>query len=119
MKQRYQRILCAMPYVFGVLVAVVTLLMLVELPPKQGGWPYWDKVQHMGVFLIMTKIGFYAYPSKKWWVAIHLAVFGALVEVLQGLLTVTRQASVYDWLADVAGILLMVVISEVFLRKDK
>ncbi len=117
MKQHYQRILCVMPYIFGLLVAIVTLLMLVELPPKQGGWPYWDKVQHMGVFLIMTIVGFFAYPSKKWWVVMHLAVFGAFMEVLQGWLTITRQASVYDWLADVVGILCVIVISAVFLRQ--
>jgi VanZ family protein len=35
-----------------------------------------------------------------------LTVFGALMEVLQGVLTTTRQPSVFDWVADVVGILL-------------
>lgn len=100
-----------MPLVFWALFAIVTMLMLVELAPKQGGWPYWDKVQHALVFAALASVGYLAFPQKKRWVSLGLVCYGALIEWLQSVLTMTRMASASDWLADVAGILLAIQIS--------
>lgn len=111
MKQLPQKILHMMPLVFWALFAIVTVLMLVELAPKQGGWPYWDKVQHALVFAALASVGYLAFPQKKRWVSLGLVCYGALIEWLQSVLTMTRMASASDWLADVAGILLAIQIS--------
>jgi len=111
MKQLSQQNLRIMPFVFLAIFTIITALMLIELPPKHGGWPYWDKVQHILVFGMLTLVGNLAFPQKKYWVYLALTGYGALIEWLQSVFTITRMASVYDWLADVIGILLAMLIS--------
>ena len=111
MKQLSQQKLRVMPFVFLATFTIITALMLIELAPKHGGWPYWDKVQHVLVFAALTAVGSLAFPQKKYWVYLALIVYGALIEWLQSVFTITRMASAYDWLADVIGILLAMLIS--------
>jgi VanZ family protein len=99
-----------MPYIFWSLISIVSALMLIELAPKEGGWPYWDKVQHAVVFLVLTIAGALAFPQRKLWVYLGLVFFGALIEVMQGIFTTTRYPSALDWLADIAGILIAIFI---------
>lgn len=96
----------SLPYLFAAFLALVTYLMLIELPPSNGGWPYWDKVQHMVVFVMLTTLALLAFPKWRWQAALGLTVYGALIEWMQGLWTITRMPSAGDWLADVAGIVL-------------
>jgi VanZ family protein len=102
-----------MPAIFWLLVAIVSVLMLIELKPSTSSIPYVDKLEHAFVFIALTITGSLAYAQHKQRVYIGLIALGALYEVLQGLLTITRQASIYDWVADVAGILLGIMISAV------
>ena len=95
-----------MPIVFWFFLVVVTVLMLIELQPKQGGIPYIDKLEHAFVFMVLGVSGGMAYAQKRVWVYLGLIALGALYEVLQAQFTITRQASVYDWLADIVGILI-------------
>lgn len=111
MKKLFQKTLRIAPLVFWILLAITTVLMLIELAPKQGGWRYWDKVQHALVFAALASAGYLAFPQKKLWVGLGLVCYGALIEWLQSVLTMTRMASVGDWLADTAGILLAIQIS--------
>lgn len=97
-------VVASLPYVFAACLALVTYLMLIELPPSEAGWPYWDKVQHMIVFVILTSLALLAFPKWRWQFAIGLAVYGALIEWAQAVWTITRMPSVGDWLADVVGI---------------
>ena len=106
-----------MPLIFWLLIAIVSVLMLIELQPTTGGIPYLDKFEHAVVFIALAITGLLAYPQKKWRILAGLVALGALYELLQGLFTATRQASVYDWLADIAGIILAVMISSLFYAK--
>jgi VanZ family protein len=108
MKQFLQQILRVMPYIFWAMLVTVTALMLIELAPKEEGWPYWDKVQHAVVFVILAVTGCLAFTKKRLWVCISLIAFGGIIEVLQGTFTTTRQASINDWLADILGILIAI-----------
>ncbi len=111
-----------MPIIFWLLIVIVTVLMLIELQPTQGGLPNIDKVEHALVFIALGVSGGLAYAQKRVWVYLGLIALGALYEVLQAQLTITRQASVYDWLADIAGILiaigLVVLISKLYKQKQ-
>lgn len=104
--------------VFWLMLGLVTWLMLIELPPKQGGWPYWDKVQHIVVFGVLTSLACLAYANFWMRMCCILVAYGALIEGLQSLLTVTRQASLGDWLADIIGVMLVIICFVVF-RKAK
>jgi VanZ family protein len=103
-----------MPLLFWLLIAIITVLMLIELQPKKDSLPYVDKVEHAIVFIALTLTGSLAYPQQKQRLYAGLISLGALYEVLQALFTITRQASVYDWLADVVGIMLAIAISKLF-----
>ncbi len=100
----------AMPYLFTLLLMIVTYLMLIELPPHQGGWPYWDKVQHIFVFTALALLGFASFTKILVWISAFLIIYGAAIEHLQGALTLTRLASVGDWLADIVGIMLATLV---------
>lgn len=99
-----------MPFVFLGLLVLVTYLLLMEMPPAPPSWPYKDKVQHITVFLALSITGGLAFQNRQIAVCILLAAYGALMEVLQSILTVTRVASVYDWLADATGILIAIAV---------
>jgi VanZ family protein len=89
---------------FWLFIIIVSYLMLIELPPKDGGIPHIDKIQHMLVFMWLTMIGQLAYKPYRYWLAAALVLYAASTELLQGMLTITRLASVNDWLADICGI---------------
>jgi len=95
---------------------LTTYLMLIELPPKKMGWPHWDKVQHILVFFMLTGLALILFFKQRWRWALGLAGYGALIEWLQATLTITRMATVGDWLADITGIAIAVM---VFVLIDK
>ncbi len=99
-------------------MAAVTYLMLIELTPTTAGWPYWDKVQHIAVFTLLTTAACLAFPQKTAWITAGLLSYGALIEVLQSLLTITRMASVGDWLADATGVVVLVVTHRMLVRRS-
>lgn len=106
MQRLFSPVLRFMPLIFWLLIAVVSVLMLIELKPSADGIPNIDKLEHAFVFILLAVTGCLAYSQQKPWVYAGLIALGALYEVLQALFTVTRQASVYDWLADLVGILI-------------
>ena len=95
---------------FLLALILVTFIMLIELKPSTDNIPYLDKIEHVFVFCGITGIGLCAFLNKKTNLIIGLVSYGAVIEGLQGLLTITRQASVYDWAADCMGILFGCVI---------
>ncbi|EUJ11326.1 VanZ family protein [Methylophilaceae bacterium 11] len=103
-------VVASLPYLFMLLLTLVTYLMLIELPPKEGGWPYWDKVQHIAVFVMLTSLALLAFPKWRWQSAVGLAMYGAVIEWAQGAWTITRMPSVGDWLADVVGIAISLIV---------
>jgi VanZ family protein len=111
-----------MPYkkiatlIFSVCFAILTYLLLMEMPPAKEFSLYKDKIQHVIAFGGVTFWGLMAFPSRRFLIALGLTVFGAVMEVLQGVLTTTRQPSVYDWLADLVGIILAWIIVSLLLN---
>jgi VanZ family protein len=92
-----------MPIFLAALLLVMTL-MLIPLKHSNDGWVYADKLQHIAIFSVLGFIGFMARPNKLSWISMGLFVYGALIELLQQLFTLSRQASLADWLADVVGV---------------
>ena len=78
--------------------------MLIELKPQAAGYIYADKLQHAFIFMVLALIGLLVYFYKRWFVLGGLILFGLAIEILQSAFTLTRQASLADWLADVVGI---------------
>jgi hypothetical protein len=66
-----------------------------------------DKVNHMAAFFVLTLLGRVAYrPVAAWRLATGLSLFGILIELTQAIPAVRRDASVWDWVADSAAILI-------------
>ncbi|MDP8566881.1 VanZ family protein [Methylophilus aquaticus] len=92
--------------IFLACFVLLTYLLLIEMAPAPHASLYKDKLQHIVAFGGVAFWGVWAFANYQRWVLVGLILFGGLMEVLQGLLTVTRQPSVFDWLADIVGILL-------------
>lgn len=66
-----------------------------------------DKLDHMAAFLTLAVLAGLAMPRLSvLWIAAGLAGFGGLIEFTQMIPALHRDASLNDWLADVAAIAL-------------
>ncbi len=92
------------PILFWFFFSLVTFLLLIELAPKPQKIPHLDKIQHAVIFIILMLSAAMAWKPHRYWLASALILYGASTELFQVLFTITRQASVYDWLADCVGI---------------
>jgi VanZ family protein len=78
--------------------------------------PYFDKIVHFGMYFVLTSVIIYENSKtliktgRVFIIALIPFVYGVLIEILQSALTVTRTGSLYDALADCAGILISVLI---------
>jgi len=114
LKQLHTLIKPFAPYLFWVLIGAVTSLLLMEQRGLTVSFPHLDKIIHATLFVLLTFTGYLAYSKFQPWLYCGLICYGVLTEVLQGALTVTRYASLYDWLADVTGILICALLIKMF-----
>lgn len=89
---------------FWLLLVFCTWFLLREVTPKPPPFPHFDKLLHATGFAGLAFSGLKAYPAKPAWILASIAIYGASSEVLQGLFTLSREASALDWLADMAGV---------------
>jgi hypothetical protein len=69
-------------------------------PPRIPGEPD-DKIKHILAFLTLALLGAFAFPKlKPWKLLLWLSLFGAVIEVIQMVPMLHRDADVIDWLAD-------------------
>ena len=94
------------PQFFFASLVLVTILALIPAPAVPQVVQFWDKAQHALAFAALASLGCYAFPQRVRLVFIGLLLHGALIEALQGTLTTTRFADVYDWFADGIGVLI-------------
>ena len=106
-----------LPQFFFASLALVTVLAVIPGPSVPQAVQFWDKAQHAVAFAALASIGCYAFPQRVQRVFIGLLLHGALIEVLQGTLTTTRFADVFDWFADGIGVLIGVSFYLLALRR--
>jgi hypothetical protein len=95
------RLLLALGWIFVVLVIAGSLA-----PPVQGGpFTISDKVQHFAAYFGLTLWFTGLYPRDRLlFVALGFFCLGGVIELLQGMLTETRQMDVIDVAANSLGI---------------
>lgn len=80
--------------------------------PPGGPHPHlfpWDKAEHFCAFFALTACALAAFPKAPvWWTAAALSGCGALIELVQALPFVHRDADVKDWIADTLAVLAVV-----------
>jgi VanZ family protein len=65
-----------------------------------------DKVLHMVAFATLAVFAVFSFPRANLIkLAIGLSIFGALIEVFQGLPVIGRDADAMDWVADMTGVI--------------
>lgn len=101
MKQFFKQI---MPFVFFAGLVLTTVLLLIPSHKIPKAFDFYDKAQHVLVFVTLTLSGLLASPKHSKVVVLGLIFYGALMEVLQSTLTTTRHGEWLDWLTDNVGI---------------
>ena len=105
-------------FIFAVYLTILFWLSLTPDPPTpEIELLAWDKMQHALAYGLLTAVGgwvFLAHISSRWKIWLGAALFavlcGGLLEILQGLLTRTRQPDILDLLADGVGIVIVAVV---------
>jgi len=97
------------PVFWAVLFAAYGLaIMPAESAPSLGAG---DKVNHIAAFAVLTALGRAAYRKyPAWRLAVGLSMFGMLIELTQAIPILGRDASIWDWVADSAAILVVLAI---------
>lgn len=86
-------------------LAVAILLYLTNAPQADlPGVKADDKLEHATAWFVLTMAGYVLSPARRWAIPVFAALFGVLVEVLQGVLRFGRDAELGDWLADCVGV---------------
>lgn len=106
-EQRYKAIWLAAPLLWA---AVILWLSMTPSPPSPPTFLSWDKLQHAAAYALLTLLTgqviapFFRTLRSRWlWAALVAVVYGALMELMQGLLSEVRHADVGDLLANAAG----------------
>jgi VanZ family protein len=85
--------------------AIVTLVLAVLPPSEKPPLIPWDKAAHFLAFYVLAVLASGAFPRRPLLLlALGLSTYGALVELIQALPFVDRDASVWDWVADTVAI---------------
>lgn len=111
MPQSFYRFIC---FVF---LLLSTIGFLAELSGHRigAGIANFDKVAHFAIFFLLSGLFWKAFKIQFWKIALFLAVYGALVEVVQEYLT-PRTGDIWDWLADMAGVLAFFLVRSLWHR---
>jgi len=90
-------------FVFALVLAgtVVAALLPGSVAPDLGDG---DKVNHIIAFITLSMAAAWAWPRAGLWrVALWLSAFGGLIEILQAIPFIARDAEWRDWVADTAA----------------
>lgn len=68
-----------------------------------------DKIEHAVAYAGLAVLGIWAFPRRYGRLAVGLMALGIIIEVLQGLMNLGRQADVMDAVADGAGLGLVLI----------
>ncbi len=91
---------------------------IVTIANRAGGTPWWsfityipygDKVGHLALVGLLAFLCNLAFPSRKWWLVTKTTLVLLLIitlEELSQVFIVTRHLDLFDWLADLAGLVL-------------
>jgi hypothetical protein len=81
--------------------------------PRVPGNPS-DKIQHMIAFGVLASLASHAYlRASLVKIGLCLAGFGALIEILQSIPVLHRDASAIDWMADCGAVAVVLVVTHV------
>ena len=101
---------------FWLLAAFSLVMALLPAPPSLTTYNLGDKFEHMLAFSVLTLVARLAWPGTRIWIPVLLLSFyGALIELLQTIPALHRDADLRDWLADSVAIALGALIAQLLI----
>ena len=95
---------------FWIALVFALVMALLPQPPSLPGTSS-DKTQHMIAFAVLSLLAALAYPQLQLGeIFIAMAALGALIEVLQLIPALGRDAEFMDWVADCAASLVVLAL---------
>ena len=92
-------------------LAVAILLVLCVLPTRDLPDPgTGDRFEHAAAWFVLTATGYILAPNRRLAIPAFAVAYGAFIEVLQGLTPTGRHSDPLDFLADLQGVALAVVL---------
>ena len=86
-------------------------------PPDIPGHPS-DKIQHIVAFVTLALLGSWAYTATKpLKLLAALSLFGAVIEIVQMIPTLYRDADVIDWIADTVAVAVVLLLVRAMRRR--
>lgn len=101
------RLLCALA--FATALGLTLLMALLPQPPELPV-AMSDKTQHAIAFAVLAGLGACAWPRRLVQIAVVLIAIGGLIEILQMIPILHRDAEFADWATDVAATLATLVV---------
>lgn len=98
---------------FFVVVTVTLVMLFSPGSTVPSGPPNSDKITHLLMFLALAVAARYA-GLRTGWILLGGVVYAAASEVLQAVLPIQRSGSLWDWLADVIGLVVGLVLVTVW-----
>ena len=94
---------------YTLFLTVLSLITLGDIP--QFGTDYDDKIYHIGAYMVLMLLWYYAFknPDQKstiFKIALGCVLFGIVIEAIQGKVNVNRVADLLDVVANVVGVFL-------------
>ncbi|MBS0475053.1 MAG: VanZ family protein [Proteobacteria bacterium] len=102
---------------FWFCAALALTMALLPSPPSLPIDRFGDKTEHMLAFAtlaLLADLGWRRKPTLL--IAVGLSAFGALIEFLQAIPAVHRDADPLDWLADTAAIIVATLVARLLRR---
>lgn len=93
----------------GLALMICSYCFLKDVSGIPSDWMPNDKVMHLGVFLVLMLLWQLSFPMRTIAGLLTMTTYGGLVELAQHYLTV-RTGDWWDWLADICGILLAMLL---------
>jgi VanZ family protein len=104
--------------VFAAAVLVSMVVLFAPAGDVPSAPPGVDTVVHAVLFLVLAVSGRWA-GAGPWNLGPALVLYAAVSEVLQGLAVIGRTSSVADWLADLVGLLVGLVLGQLVARRTR
>jgi VanZ family protein len=107
-----------LPYAFWAAALFAFIMATLPKPPQLPGEPS-DKIQHIIAFTVLAGLAAAAYPRVSLMkIGLGLSAFGALIELVQTIPILHRDADLIDWIADTVAAFLVLGAAAI-LRRDR
>lgn len=106
-----------LPYAFWSATLFAFVMATLPQPPQLPGQPS-DKIQHILAFTVLAALAAAAYPRTRLLkIGLGLSAFGALIELVQTIPMLHRDAEFIDWIADTAAAAIVLALAALVRRR--